>query len=321
MLLSGAEAGFCLFALADERRKQCQLAAGVAQQVGIEYWLYVQFGGALLSLIFAPYIHARLWQTIQQDAASEAQLLAAEVPEMGDSDSSGHEYAFSGVPGQMVKEAFWNIVWHDLGVLLYFFTLVGFGYWSHMGSSWLSALSEEAPMCDPEGYVSHAAQLGVVFVAFVVFYFLCFSCYLSCISSSDCTSITIGEKALRGSRGAEYTMGAQPCESSSRTPSQRMQAPGMTMKLLACLCLDLMGDATYLMPGLDEEVDVAYAPAMAIALKMMFRYHALAGFGFTEEILPFTDAIPTATLGWFLDVGAPDNCFTRAIGIRSDENL
>merc|ERR1719330_1769940 len=103
-----------------------------------------------------------------------------------------------------------------------------------------------------------------------------------------------------------------------RTPLDRALHPGMLVKLIACLGLDLMGDATYFVPGLGEGLDVAWAPAQAIALKMMFRYTALPALGFTEEILPGTDIMPSATLGWLLEVLAPDNGCTRAIGIRSD---
>merc|ERR1740121_2271319 len=103
-----------------------------------------------------------------------------------------------------------------------------------------------------------------------------------------------------------------------RTPMQRALHPGMIVKLIACLGLDLMGDASYFIPGLGEGIDLAYAPAQAIALKMMFRYSALPALGFVEEILPGTDIIPSATIGWMLEVFAPDNGCTRALGIRSD---
>jgi len=106
----------------------------------------------------------------------------------------------------------------------------------------------------------------------------------------------------------------------TRTPMERALHPAMMIKLIACLGLDLMGDATYFLPGLGEGIDLAYAPAQAIALKMMFNYNALPIAGFTEEILPGTDIIPSATIGWLLQVCAPDNSMTRAVGIRSAWN-
>merc|ERR1711904_468810 len=46
-------------------------------------------------------------------------------------------------------------------------------------------------------------------------------------------------------------------------------------KLLACLGLDFAGSASYLLPVLGEGIDLAYAPAQAIALKMLFDANVL----------------------------------------------
>ena len=71
-------------------------------------------------------------------------------------------------------------------------------------------------------------------------------------------------------------------------------------KLVGCLALDLAGDASELIPGLGELTDVVYAPVEAGLLKALFASNAIAAFGFVEEILPFTDIIPTFTLSWCL---------------------
>jgi hypothetical protein len=71
-------------------------------------------------------------------------------------------------------------------------------------------------------------------------------------------------------------------------------------KLPVCIVLDLAGDASQALPILGEFTDLAYAPAEAAALKLLFQSNAIAGFGFAEEILPFTDVIPTFTLAWSL---------------------
>lgn len=88
------------------------------------------------------------------------------------------------------------------------------------------------------------------------------------------------------------------------------------VKLVACLGLDLFGNASYLLPGLGEGVDLAYAPAQAIALKLLFDSNRLAAFGCAEEILPFTDLMPTATAAWWLETFAPDHFITLMMGIR-----
>lgn len=71
-------------------------------------------------------------------------------------------------------------------------------------------------------------------------------------------------------------------------------------KLVGCIALDLAGDASELLPVLGEFTDLAYAPVEASLLKVLFKSNAIAGFGFLEELLPFTDLIPTFTLAWCL---------------------
>ena len=71
-------------------------------------------------------------------------------------------------------------------------------------------------------------------------------------------------------------------------------------KLVGCILLDLLGDTSELIPFLGEFTDVAYAPIEAGLLKALFRSNSIAAFGFVEEILPFTDIIPTFTLSWCL---------------------
>mmetsp|Transcript_19883 Transcript_19883/g.59205 ORF Transcript_19883/g.59205 Transcript_19883/m.59205 type:complete len:200 (-) Transcript_19883:13-612(-) len=71
-------------------------------------------------------------------------------------------------------------------------------------------------------------------------------------------------------------------------------------KLAGCIVLDLLGDSSELIPFLGEFTDVGFAPAEAALLKALFNSNAIAAFGFAEEILPFTDVIPTFTLSWCL---------------------
>jgi hypothetical protein len=65
--------------------------------------------------------------------------------------------------------------------------------------------------------------------------------------------------------------------------------------------MDLLGSATYLLPGLGEWFDILWAPISAFIF-----YRSFGGktgkigsiINFAEEILPFTDFIPTFTLGY-----------------------
>jgi hypothetical protein len=72
--------------------------------------------------------------------------------------------------------------------------------------------------------------------------------------------------------------------------------------LAFCLIMDLLGLATFLLPGLGEWFDILWAPISA----MLF-FNSFGGkvgrigsiINFAEEILPFTDFIPTFTIAYF----------------------
>ena len=72
-------------------------------------------------------------------------------------------------------------------------------------------------------------------------------------------------------------------------------------KLILSLVLDIIGMATFIIPALGEIGDLLWAP---IAGYMMTRiYKGASGkvagiFAFLEEIIPFTDFIPSFTLMW-----------------------
>ncbi len=71
--------------------------------------------------------------------------------------------------------------------------------------------------------------------------------------------------------------------------------------LVLCIIMDLIGCASYALPGLGEFTDIIWAPVSGIVFFMMFGgwKGALGGlFDFAEEILPFTDFIPTFTIAW-----------------------
>lgn len=70
-----------------------------------------------------------------------------------------------------------------------------------------------------------------------------------------------------------------------------------------CLLLDAVGSLSYLFPMLGEWTDIAWAPLSAIIFFKLFggRTGKIGGLiSFVEEILPFTDLIPTFTIGYFI---------------------
>jgi hypothetical protein len=74
-----------------------------------------------------------------------------------------------------------------------------------------------------------------------------------------------------------------------------------TKSLTFCLFMDLIGYATYSIPLLGEFGDLVWAPLSAIIFYKTFGgwKGAFGGvFNFAEEILPFTDFIPSFTIMW-----------------------
>jgi hypothetical protein len=73
--------------------------------------------------------------------------------------------------------------------------------------------------------------------------------------------------------------------------------------LLFCIIMDIIGMASFLIPALGEWSDTIWAPLSAYVFYNTFG--GLGGmlggaFSFLEEIIPFTDIIPTFTLAWYL---------------------
>lgn len=77
----------------------------------------------------------------------------------------------------------------------------------------------------------------------------------------------------------------------------------MIMKptLAFCLIMDLLGFASYLMPVFGDWTDLAWAPVSAFIFYRSFggKVGKLGSLlNFAEEILPFTDFIPTFTIAY-----------------------
>ena len=71
--------------------------------------------------------------------------------------------------------------------------------------------------------------------------------------------------------------------------------------LIVCIIMDLLGYATYAIPGFGEIGDIIWAPISAVVFYRMFGgwKGAFGGvFNFVEEILPGMDFIPSFTLMW-----------------------
>lgn len=70
-----------------------------------------------------------------------------------------------------------------------------------------------------------------------------------------------------------------------------------------CVVMDLIGMFTYAIPALGEFGDVIWAPFSAFIFFKLFggKMGVFGGaFTFLEEIIPFTDVIPSFTIAWFI---------------------
>lgn len=70
------------------------------------------------------------------------------------------------------------------------------------------------------------------------------------------------------------------------------------LKLIAVIFIDLLGVLSYLVPAVGELGDLVIAPVSAVLLYAVFKSTKISAFGFAEELLPFTDVIPTGTIFW-----------------------
>lgn len=76
---------------------------------------------------------------------------------------------------------------------------------------------------------------------------------------------------------------------------------GAIQKLLLGIIFDAVGMLSFSIPFIGEFGDVIWAPMSAFILARMYKgtVGKVGGFiSFVEELLPFTDIIPTFTLTW-----------------------
>lgn len=75
-------------------------------------------------------------------------------------------------------------------------------------------------------------------------------------------------------------------------------------KLVLSLIFDFIGMLSYIFPGLAETTDLIWAPISGMLLVAMYKGTTgkVAGIlGTLEELLPFTDIIPTFTITWIYE--------------------
>jgi len=85
-------------------------------------------------------------------------------------------------------------------------------------------------------------------------------------------------------------------------------------KLAICLAIDVLGTSSELLPIIGELTDVIYAPIAATLLRNLYGgSNVIFLLEFGEEILPFTDILPLATICWVVDTFAPESGLARLL--------
>mmetsp|Transcript_72784 Transcript_72784/g.151981 ORF Transcript_72784/g.151981 Transcript_72784/m.151981 type:complete len:427 (-) Transcript_72784:303-1583(-) len=336
--LSAAEIAFCCLSLAQtETLEKCQLKEGMPHKVGVNRWLYGQMGTAWLNLVFAPYLQLRLSQNMKAMAAAQAETgewttLSKTQVKKAFSDIFWHDFGFCAYVFVLIGSciwSYWGLDWVQagpacdpdgfaslagyMGLGFFFFIIVHFFFWNIYlecmstvevragqhglpAAAFSAAASAAAHHYLPVGGAGGAHQAKGPVKAGAP----------SAAAAAAPASAPFAPSSHAGDPHAHAHAHAHPAADGKKrgtvgSAAHRARQPRQLAKLGACLVLDGFGSATYAVPGLGESADIAYAPSQGAALMALFDSKAAAFVGFLEEILPFTDAIPSATISWILD--------------------
>jgi len=326
--------GFSVYKFKKEDLDTCEISEeddqfGLGDSVGLKNWLFGQMGFALIHMVHSLYVQNCLWKKLK-----------------GEMESVG---SVGAIQADKVKEFAVEVFLYDIVVCAYFFIFLAAYGWSLMGVGWTSGDN-----CHVHGgWTQWAASLGSSFFWLTLVFFFIWHSTLRCCGAAESIMpptmyATPQQAAARletasGSSGeatnsppvvmppgapagapAQQSMGEpmNPAASSTTYPGSTNTSgcmkciqPKQLAKLVACIGIDLMGDASYLLPGIGEGTDFAFAPAEALALRGMFQANGLMVLGLLEELCPFTDLLPLATIAWFLETFLPDHPLSRMLGI------
>jgi len=79
----------------------------------------------------------------------------------------------------------------------------------------------------------------------------------------------------------------------------------------------VLGSSSEILPIVGEFTDILYAPIAASLLRSLYGSNVIFALEFAEEILPFTDIIPLATLCWVVDTFFADSDLARTLQLGS----
>ena len=88
--------------------------------------------------------------------------------------------------------------------------------------------------------------------------------------------------------------------------------------LIVCILIDAVGDTDLLFALPFAGWDYAWAPLSALLLRAILGSNALGGIELIKELLPGTDIIPVATIGWLLAYAYPGSASFLGISLPGD---
>jgi hypothetical protein len=89
------------------------------------------------------------------------------------------------------------------------------------------------------------------------------------------------------------------------------------LKLALCIAIDVIGSSSEVVPIFGSLTDVVWAPIAGYALRSLYGSNVLFALEFTEEILPFTDILPLATVCWVVNTFFGDSDLAKLLQLGS----
>jgi len=314
----------------------CTFPEGFASQVGILNWLWIQTGLGAADMLFPLYIHLMLYRRLVAEAKTP------DDPNRGPSDRTleAREGGPIRVSRHDIYEAFKETFQKDPITYAYMVIIISSLTWAILGWVWIvqGGLAE----CNPDKiWPLSGCWLALFFVGFIAFYGGTWLYQLTYYEPTDVLTLRSGgdEKEMgfhekppepppqqdneQTGLMSWFSHGNNNNKPVTATPDPPKPKPKskirLGIKLLASFFLDMLGNITYFVPYVGEAGDAVFAPASAVMLKMLYNSNGIAAIGCTEEILPFTDLTPTATIAWFMENVCGNNCCTRCFGFAQKQ--
>lgn len=307
----------------------CQFPDGFPSKVGLINWSWIQTGLGATDMLFPLYIHLMLYRNLITEARIPDNL------QKGPSERTLEARTEDGpirVSRHDIYEAFKTTFVKDPIAYAYMLLIVASLVWAILGWVWID---EGGDACNPDKIWPLAGcWLSLFFVGFIALYGGTWLYQLQAYEKTDILTLRSGgnDKDMGwqqappppavhdneqtglmswfGNNNNQQGVAAQAPPKPKPKPKSKIR---QGIKLFFCLFLDMLGNATYFFP-VAEVGDAVFAPASAVMLKMLYNSNGIAAIGCTEEILPFTDITPTATIAWFMENVMGNNCCTRAFG-------